>query len=171
MSIADTWLPEFDLEMQGTRRTLERIPDDKLDWRAHPKSNTIGWLGMHIADIAGWVVPTLTTPSLHLHPPGSAPPEPPAPPKSTQQILDLFDKNVAAARETLAAAKDETFAEPWSLLFNGATIFTEPKGSVLRGFVMSHMIHHRAILTVYLRLNDAPVPALYGPSGDENPFG
>lgn len=171
MSIAESWLPEFDQEMFGTRRTLERIPNDKLDWRPHPKSNTIGWLGMHLADIPGWVVPTLTQPSLHLHPPGSPPDEPSVPPESTQQILDTFDKNVAAARQALATAKDETFAEPWSLLFQGNTVFTEPKRDVLRGFVMSHMIHHRAILTVYLRMNDVPVPALYGPSGDENPFG
>lgn len=171
MSIADTWLPEFDLEMKGTRRTLERIPNDKLDWRLHPKSNTIGWLAKHIADIPGYVIPTLTQPSLHFQPPGSPPPKPPEPPKSIEEVLSLFDKNAAAARETLAAAKDETFAEPWSLLFQGNVVFTQPKAGVLRSFVMSHLIHHRAILTVYLRMNDVPVPALYGPSGDENPFG
>ena len=150
--------------MQQTRRTLERVPDDKLDWKAHPKSNTIGWLADHLANIPGWAIPTLTQSELDL---GTTPQ--PERSKSIEEILAKFDRNVAAAREALAATTDAAFAQPWSLLANGQVIFTQPRAGVYRGFVMSHLIHHRAILTVYLRLNDLPVPSLYGPSGDEQP--
>jgi len=166
MSIAQSILPEFEHEMAGTRKTLERIPDDKLDWKAHPKSNTIGWVAAHLAEIPGWAEGTLTKDSWDINPVGG---EPYKTPKATsrKQVLEIFDKNVAAAKKAIAATKDEAFLKEWSLLSAGKPMMTMPRIAVIRGFVLNHMIHHRAHLCVYLRLNDIPVPALYGPSGDE----
>jgi uncharacterized damage-inducible protein DinB len=166
MTYAETVLPEFDKEMAGTRKVLERIPEDKLDWQPHPKSRTIGWNANHLADLPNWLAVTLTRPSLDVAPVGG---EPYPFPKLTSrnEILDRFDKNVAAARDAIKSAKDEDLGEPWTLSRAGNPIFTMPRAAVVRGVVLNHMIHHRAILCVYLRLNDLPVPGLYGPSGDE----
>ncbi|HZU35325.1 MAG TPA: DinB family protein [Gemmataceae bacterium] len=166
MSYAAAVLPEFDREMANTRKVLERVPEDKVDWSAHPKSHTIGWNANHLAEIPGWVEATLTMPALDIAPPGGPRYESPKLTKR-QAILDVFDRNVAAARKALAAVRDEDMMQPWSLLQGGQPIFTMPRAAVIRGFVLNHMIHHRAILCVYLRLNDIPVPGMYGPSGDE----
>jgi uncharacterized damage-inducible protein DinB len=167
MSISQSLLPEFDHEMANTRKVLERIPDDKLGWKAHPKSNTIGWVGMHLAEIPGWVDMTMNQESFDVAPPGGQPYRTP-PATSRKAILEMFDKNVASARSAIAAADDAKFFQTWSLLSGGQTIFTMPRVAVLRGFVLNHSIHHRGHLCVYLRLNDVPVPALYGPSADES---
>lgn len=166
MNYSQTILPEFDQEMANTRKVLERLPEDKLHWRAHPKSNTIGWNANHLAEIPGWVEGMLTQPSWDFAPAGG---ESYQSPKLTarQEILDLFDRNVAAARRALVAAKDEEMTQPWSLLQGGKPIFTMPRAAVIRNFILNHLIHHRAILCVYLRLNDIAVPGMYGPSGDE----
>lgn len=166
MSIAESILPEFEQEMAGTRKALERIPDDKLDWKAHPKSNTIGWVSAHLAEIPGWVEGTLTQDSWDINPVGGEPYKSPTA-TSRKQVLDLFDKNVAAARQAIASTADDAFMKQWSLLSGGNPIITMPRLAVIRTFVVNHAIHHRAHLCVYLRLNDIPVPALYGPSGDE----
>jgi len=166
MSYGEEILPEFDNEMASTRKVLERVPEDKLDWRAHPKSNTIGWNANHLAEIPGWVEGTLTQLTWDIAPVGG---EPYQTPKLTSraELLDLFDKNVAAARKALAAVKDEEMGQMWSLLQGGTPLMTMPRTAVIRSFVLNHAIHHRAILCVYLRLNDIPVPGMYGPSGDE----
>jgi uncharacterized damage-inducible protein DinB len=166
VSLSESLLPEFDHEMANTRRVLERIPEDKLDWKAHPKSNSMGWVGMHLAEIPGWVDVTLNQDSLDIAPAGGEPYRTP-PATSLAAILERFDANMAAGRAAIASASDEQFVKPWSLLMGGQTIFTMPRAAVMRSFVLSHAIHHRAHLCVYLRLNDIPVPALYGPSGDE----
>jgi uncharacterized damage-inducible protein DinB len=166
MTIGQSLLPEFDQEMAGTRKVLQRVPDGKLDWKAHEKSNTIGWVATHLANIPSWTGYTLNRDSLDINPPGQGALKAPAA-KSVQEILDRFDKNVAEARQQLAAAQDAVFSQPWTLLSNGTKVFTLPKGAVLRSFVLNHIIHHRAHLCVYLRLNDIPVPGLYGPSADE----
>jgi len=166
VTYAESILPEFDQEMATTRRVLERVPEDKLEWKAHAKSNTIGWNAAHLAEIPGWVEGTINKDSLDFAPVGSEPYRTPTF-KSRQEILDFFDQNVATARKALETAKDEDMQQPWSLLFGGQTVFTMPRAAVIRSFVMNHLIHHRAILTVYYRLNDVPVPAIYGPSGDE----
>jgi uncharacterized damage-inducible protein DinB len=166
MTIGQALLPEFDQEMASTRKVLERVPDDKLDWKAHEKSNTIGWVATHLANIPSWVGYTLKQDSLDVHPPGGAAMKAPMA-HSRQEILDRFDNNVAQARQELASADDAEFSKPWTLLSQGAKIFTLPKAAVLRTFVLNHIIHHRAHLCVYLRLNDIPVPGLYGPSADE----
>lgn len=168
MTIAESILPEFDLEMAGTRKVLERIPDDKLDWKAHDKSNTIAWVASHLAEIVGWVEPTLTADEWDIHPEGEEPYRTTVL-GSRQQILDNFDANVRTARERIASTSDEEFFKSWSLLSGGQTLMTMPKLAVIRTWVLNHSIHHRAHLCVYLRLNEIPVPALYGPSGDEMP--
>lgn len=165
MSYADTILPEFDQEMAKTRQVLERVPEDKLEWRAHPKSNTIGWVANHLAEIPGWTAGTITMPSWDIAPPGGKAYQ--SPKLTTRQaMLELFDANVASARQAIAGAKDEEMGREWSLLHAGHPLFTMPRAAVIRGFVLNHTIHHRAILCVYLRLNDIPVPDVYGPSGD-----
>ena len=168
MSLSQSLLPEFDHEMANTRKVLERIPEDKLDWKIHPKSNTMGWVGMHLAEMPGWADMILNQDSMDVAPVGGQPYRTP-PVTSRQDMLDRFDKNVVAARAAIAAASDEQFGKPWSLLMGGKAIFTLPRAAVLRSFVFSHSIHHRAHLCVYLRLNDVPVPGLYGPSADEQP--
>ena len=166
MNYAGLILPEFDRETASARKVLERVPEDKLDWQAHPKSHTIGWNANHLAEILGWVEEILMAPSWDFAPVGG---EPYQSPKLTsrREILDLFDRNVAAARRALATVRDDQMAQPWSLLKAGTTLFTLPRAAMIRGFILNHLIHHRAILCVYLRLKDIPVPGLYGPSGDE----
>lgn len=166
MTYAEALLPEFDQEMANTRKVLERIPDDNLDWRAHPKSHTIGWNANHVADIPNWLVQVLTKPSLDVAPVGG---ETYPFPKLTSRrgVLELFDRNVAAARKAIAEIKDEDMGHMWTLSQGGKPFFTMPRTAVVRGMVLNHLMHHRAHLCVYLRLNDIPVPGMYGPSGDE----
>jgi uncharacterized damage-inducible protein DinB len=162
-------LPEFDQEMISTRKTLERLPDDKFAWKPHDKSMPLGKLAEHLAGIPGWIPMTIDEDSLDLAPPGGSAPTPP-PAETSAQLLELFDKNIAAARTALERVSDERLMQPWSLLHGGATLLTLPRVAVLRTFVMNHLIHHRAQLGVYLRLNDIPVPSVYGPSADEAGF-
>ncbi len=169
MAISQALLPEFDREMANTRKTLERVPDDKLTWKPHPKSGTMLWLASHLANLPLWVVVTMAQDSFDMDPPGGSSFKLPAM-NSRAETLAVFDEHVKQARATIAAAADPEFMKPWSLLKGGQTIFTLPKIGVLRSFVMNHLIHHRGQLTVYFRLNDIPVPALYGPSGDEIGF-
>jgi len=166
MSWAQSILPEFEHEMASTRKVLERVPEDKLDWQPHPKSHTIGWNACHLAEMPGWVENTLGASSLDISPPGGPQYQSPKL-RSRKEILDLFDKNVAAAKKALATATDDQVGQMWSLLKAGQAIFTMPRAGVIRSFVINHIIHHRAILCVYLRLNNVPVPGMYGPSGDE----
>ena len=166
MTYAETVLPEFDQEMASTRKVLERIPQDKLEWQAHPKSHTIGWNANHLADLPNWLVVTLTQPSLDIAPVGGEPYKLPNL-TSRDEILDYFDRNVAAARQAITKVKDEEMGQIWKLERGGVPLLAMPRGAVVRGLVLNHMIHHRAILCVYLRLNDIPVPGMYGPSGDE----
>jgi len=166
MGIAASILPEFDQEMAGTRKTLERIPDDKLNWKAHPKFNTIGWVAAHLAEMPGWVKGVLTQDVMDINPVDGEPYRSPTA-TSRQQILDIFDKNVAEARQAISATGDAEFMKQWSLLSAGQPLFTMPRIAVVRAFVLNHSIHHRAFLCVYLRLNEIPVPGLYGPSGED----
>jgi len=169
MPISEALLPEFDHEMANTRKTLERVPDDKFGWKPHEKSGTMGWLAGHLAMIPHWTTVTIGQDSLDLAPPGAPPPQIPKL-NSRKEVLETFDKNVAGARADIARASDAHLLKPWTLLKGGKTVITMPRIAVLRGFVMNHSIHHRAQLGVYLRLNNIPVPAIYGPSADEGSF-
>ena len=164
MKIGDALLPEFDQEMASTRKTLERIPEDKLAWKPHERSMTLGRLAGHVAELVGFGPMVIGTDSIDL---GSGQYKPLIP-SSRQQVLEAFDRNVAGARAVIAVATDDQYMQPWSLLFNGKTIFSAPRVGALRGMMLNHIIHHRAQLGVYLRLNDVPVPSIYGPSADES---
>ena len=166
MSISASLLPEFDQEMANTRKALERVPDEKLDWKPHEKSMSMGGLATHLANLPIWTVFTINQDSLDLEPPGGEPLRIEEK-KSRREILEDFDKNMSAARDAVAGASDEELLKPWSLLKGGVTLMTLPKIVVLRSFMMNHVIHHRGQFTVYLRLNDVPVPSIYGPSADE----
>ena len=164
--IRDALLPEFDQEMANTRKTLERVPEAKFAWKPHPKSYSMISLATHIANMTGWAVDTMTKDSFDIAPPG-APPYKEEPAATSAALLEKFDKSTAAARTALAAASDADFQNNWSLMAGGNTLFTMPRIACIRTFVMNHVIHHRAQLGVYLRMNDIPVPAVYGPSADE----
>ncbi len=157
------FLAELQHEAATTRTMLERLPAEKFDWTPHEKSMTTSRLATHIADMFNWITVTLTTNVLDFSVEDMKPFEP----KTTAELLDHFDKYVAEATEALTNAKDETFFENWTLKNGEVEYFTMPKIAVLRTFCFNHIIHHRGQLSVYLRLNDIPVPPIYGPSADE----
>lgn len=163
--IRDLLLPEFDQEMASTRRVLERVPAERLDFRPHPKSMSLQGLLSHVVNIPTWVALTLELPELDLMPEGKHWETPQQ--TEREAWLKAFDTQAAAARASIAAADDARMAEPWSLKSQGHVHFTAPKQGVLRSFVLNHLIHHRAQLGVYLRLLDVPVPGVYGPSADD----
>ena len=166
MSIAQALLPEFDHEMANTRRTLERVPADRLDWSPHEKSFDLRAMLTHMANMPKWTVMTINESSFDMQPEGEEPIKE-EPVETIASALEMFDANVAAAREAIANASDEELMATWSLLKAGEEVLTFPRIAVLRSFILNHMIHHRGQLTVYLRLNEVPLPALYGPSADE----
>jgi uncharacterized damage-inducible protein DinB len=162
MPIADALLPEFDHEMTVTRKLLERVPNDKLDWQPHQKSMTLGRLAQHVATIPMWGSVTLNQTEFDLG--GNPQPEVMT---TRQQMLEAFDQHVASTRAALVGRGDGELMAPWTLKRDGHTIFSMPRAAVWRSFVMSHLIHHRAQLGVYLRMHDVPLPSMYGPSADE----
>jgi uncharacterized damage-inducible protein DinB len=161
MAINETLLPEYDQEIATTRRLLERVPATDPAWRPHPKSYALGDLAVHVATLPSWMAATMTLPELDF-----ANVAPPASFTTVEALLAYFDKNAAAGRAALARAADADFAVPWTLKNAGAAIFTLPRAVVLRSFVLSHLIHHRAQLGVYLRLRGVPLPPSYGPTAD-----
>ncbi|HEY3382677.1 MAG TPA: DinB family protein [Vicinamibacterales bacterium] len=162
MAIKDALLPEFDHEMALTRKVLARVPDGKFGWKPHDKSMTLGRLAGHLAEIPGWVKETLTLDSLDMG--GDHTSDIPA---TREAVLAKFDKMVAVARPLIDAATDAQFMSPWTLKNKGQDLFTMPKVAVVRAWVFNHNVHHRGQMSVYLRLNDVPVPSIYGPSADE----
>jgi uncharacterized damage-inducible protein DinB len=160
MTVPSSLLPEFDQEMQTTRRVLERVPSDKAEWRPHPKSFPIGHLAQLLAGMPGWLTTTIKETKLDLAKGGGYSFE------KTETLLDLFDKNVRSAREALANASEEDFGVMWSLMMGDRTLMSLPRADVVRQHI-SHMAHHRGQMTVYLRLLDIPVPSVYGPTADE----
>ncbi len=166
MATNTSLIAEFDHEMGTTRKLLERLPDGKFEWQPHDRSMTLGRLARHIAELPHWVGVTIHQDELDVSPPGG-PPYQPSSAATREEVLASFDKNVIDGRAALAEANDPEFRKPWRLLNGGVTVFTMPKKAVLRSFVMNHLIHHRGQLSVYLRLNDIPIPSIYGPSADE----
>ncbi len=163
MSFSQALLPEFDEEMTNTRKLLELVPDGKFDYQPHPKSMTLGRLASHVAELPGWASFTLDTECLDL-PPDMKPEISP----TRAALIERFDRNVEHARQKIAAASDEDWQKIWTLKFSGKTIFSMPRSAVMRGTIMNHLIHHRAQLGVYLRLNEIAIPGVYGPSADES---
>lgn len=166
MPIASLLLPEFDAEIASTRRLLERVPEGRSDWKPHAKSMTLGRLATHVTELPGWLASTFELDQLDIAPPG-APPYNPKTLTTTAELLAALDANAAKGRAALAAAQDADFTKPWTFLMGGKTLWTKPKFDVYRGFGMNHLVHHRAQLTVYLRLLDVKIPGMYGPSADE----
>ncbi|MEO7540240.1 MAG: DinB family protein [Pyrinomonadaceae bacterium] len=161
--LATAFLAELDNEAKVTRSVLERIPADKFDWKPHEKSMTFGRLASHVAEMFGWTKDTLKKDVLDFATMDYKPFEP----TSTEELLAFFDEHIAASRAALSEASDETFMTDWTMRNGEQVYFTMPKVAVMRSFVMNHIVHHRGQLSVYLRLNDIPVPSIYGPSADE----
>jgi uncharacterized damage-inducible protein DinB len=166
MALNEALLAEFEHEMANTRKILERVPDDKFDWKPHAKSMPVRQLALHLALFPSWTTEIFDRTSLDIAPPGQPPYQPPVV-NSRKELLEIFDRDLAKARKGLEGASDRQLLENWTLLAGGKTIFTMPRIAAVRSMVMNHMIHHRAQFGVYLRLNDIPVPGLYGPSADE----
>jgi uncharacterized damage-inducible protein DinB len=165
MAIKESLLPEFDHEMATTRRLLERVPDAEFAWKPHEKSMSLGQLAGHIANLPMWCSATLEHAILDLDTFGDD--TRPKQPESRSALLKEFDTKVTAARALLSVRSDAELLMPWTLKKGGYEIFTMPRISAIRSFVMNHMIHHRGQLTVYLRLKNIPLPPIYGPTADE----
>jgi uncharacterized damage-inducible protein DinB len=163
MTMSQVLLPEFDNEMKSTRRALERVPDEKFDWKPHEKSMAMGRLAGHLAELPGFAVAIIGTDGMDLDKGEYKP----AMATNRAQVLEAFDKNVAAAREAIVGATDDHLRQPWHLIYQAKKIFDAPRAAALRGMMMNHLVHHRGQFTVYLRLNGVAVPAIYGPSADE----
>jgi uncharacterized damage-inducible protein DinB len=167
MSISASLLPEFDHEMQMTRKLLECVPEDRADFKPHEKSMPLARLAGHVAELPNWAANTIQLSTLDLTP-ASGEGFKPFFMTSRSDLLARFDKNVAEAREAIAGATDEHLFEIWSLVYQGHTVLRMPRAAVLRSVVMNHLIHHRAQLGVYLRINNIAIPGMYGPSADES---
>jgi len=163
MSISELLLLELDEEMKKTRTTLERVPADKKEFAPHAKSMPLGKLAPHVAQLAGFGFTILTTPELDFSK-GSIQP---LPFESSAQLVKAFDEGAAKVRAALQATPDEAWTENWKLSFQGKSIFEGSRFLAYREMFLNHLVHHRAQLGVYLRLNDKPVPATYGPSADD----
>ena len=163
-SIMEPILKELREEVPATRRILERVPQEKLAWKPHPKSRSLGELAMHIASIPSMAERVANSDEFS---PGASPP-PSA--NSAEEIRAAFEKNVKVAEEILSKMSDQTALGNWRLTFKGKEIFSKPRHAVLRTILLNHIYHHRGQLSVYLRLLDVPVPVVYGPTADENPF-
>ncbi len=165
MSIADTLLPEFDLEFAATRRMLALVPDASANWKPHPKSYALGQLAMHLANFGRWGMLTMEADELDLGRPDMAP-QHRGPFGGIGPLLQTFDEQVSAFRTMLAGADDDAMQAMWTLKHGERKFFTLPRVAVLRSTVLHHMIHHRGQMTVYLRMLDVPLPDTYGPTAD-----
>jgi uncharacterized damage-inducible protein DinB len=163
MPINDLLLIEFDEEMKKTRTMLERVPADKKDFAPHPKSMPLGKLAPHVAQLAGFGVAVLTTPELDFATAGIKS----LPFESPEQLLKAFDEGAAQARSALKKTSDDAWTQPWKLRFGDKPIFSGARFLAYRQMFLNHLVHHRAQLGVYLRLNEKPVPSTYGPSADD----
>jgi uncharacterized damage-inducible protein DinB len=162
MALKDALLAEYDHELATTKKLLERVPEDRLAWKPHGKSMSIGGLSQHIANIPNWGTTILNEAGFDL---STAPPNLEEP-SSHADIMKWFEDARAKARQALDKTDGELLAM-WSLTRGGQPMFSMPRISAFRSFVLNHIIHHRGQLSVYLRLNDIPVPSIYGPSADE----
>jgi uncharacterized damage-inducible protein DinB len=166
MATVKELLQELEQEAPATRRVLERVPADKFSWKPHQRSRSMGQLANHVAGLPRGILLATMQPSFD---PGALPPTPE--PASTEELLATFDSGMEFARATLGAMPDADLALPWKVMRGEQVIFTMPRGAALRTILLNHAYHHRGQLTVYLRLNDIPLPSVYGPSADEPPFG
>ncbi len=166
MAISELLKPELEQELAKTRKTLERLPQDKLTFKPHDKSFELGALATHLASIPLWGKMTMESTELDLAPEGK-PLEQPARITSAEDALARFDEHAASITAAIAAASDDAFQAEWALKMNGNVMFKMSRYTVIRSMILNHLIHHRAQLGVYYRLLDIPVPSIYGPSADE----
>ena len=160
MQLAELLLAQLNRETTSTRRVLERVPEGKADWKPHPRSMELGYLALLVGTMFGWIEKMVSTEYLDLA--GGAPPSA----DSSPQLLAMFDQSVAAARNALENTTDEHLLQPWQLRVKGNVVDEKPR-HVMIADTISHLAHHRGQLTVYLRLNEKPVPSIYGPTADE----
>ncbi|MGE5717218.1 MAG: DinB family protein [Acidobacteriota bacterium] len=166
MRLIDPSILELDREAASTRKMLERVPEGKNDWAPHPKSMTLGKLATHVATLPSWAG-LLKEDSFDIG--VNSVGVPPAPP-TTADLVALFDKTIADAKAALNGLDDARAMGLWTLSMKGKPVFSMPRLAVVRMLILNHTVHHRGQLSVYLRLLDVPVPGMYGPSADENPF-
>lgn len=169
MSIAETLLAEWDVEIPITRRVLERVPDDKGEWKPHPKSFNMAHLAQLVARMPGWATMMMQESELDIAPTEGPPPQPYSV-ETTATLLEEFDRNAAAGRASIAATSDDAFQETWTLKAAGHAVQSGTRYQMLRVSMLNHLVHHRAQLGVYLRLVEVPVPSMYGPTADERGF-
>ena len=164
MPIIDSLLLELDQEAETTRRVLERVTDEHLNWRPHTKARTLGELALHIATVPGLVAEFAMNDDVQ------APTFVDPVPSSTQEILEALDQSIHKAKETLSGVSDEVLFSSWNVYRGDKLLISQPKLGVLRSIMLNHWYHHRGQLSVYLKELDIPIPSIYGPSADENPF-
>jgi uncharacterized damage-inducible protein DinB len=167
MKMTDLFLAELEREAVPTRRTLERVPEGRNDWKPHEKSMPLGYLASLVAKLPSWAAMTIMQDELDLGAPGGFNPQVP---ETNRELLQILEDSVNQAREALRSTTDEHLLTNWRLLVGGRVVSDQPRHIVLRDAVFNHLAHHRGQLTVYLRLNDVPVPSIYGPTADERPF-
>ena len=165
-SLLNPMLSELREEAAITKRVLERVPVDKLSWRPHPKSVSLGQLALHVAGIPGNLAKLVELEEFEAARANFEP----AVPADIKEILLAFDQSIRTAEECLGSMTDEAAVGNWRLTFRGKEVFTQPRAGVLRSVMLNHWYHHRGQLSVYLRLLEVPVPVIYGRSADENPF-
>jgi uncharacterized damage-inducible protein DinB len=166
MTLIDGLLQELEAEAQTTRRVLERVPDNQLAWRPHEKARTLGELALHVAIVPGGVAELVASPT-----PAQAPQFIDPSPKSASELIPALDQSIAKAKEVLGGMDDATLMATWRMMNGERELFAVPRMALLRSVMLNHWYHHRGQLTVYLRQLGVPVPSIYGPSADENPFG
>jgi uncharacterized damage-inducible protein DinB len=158
---------ELEREAATTKRVLERVPSDKLGWKPNPKSMSIGQLAMHVAMIPGSMTKLAESDNFEVNPANFNPPVP----QSVEEIIAALDAGVKTAQDYLGGLSEEAAARPWRATIQAREIMAMPRAAMLRTLMLNHWYHHRGQLSVYLRLLEVPVPSIYGPSADENPFG
>jgi len=168
MKMTELFSAELEREAVGTRSVLERVPEGRYDWKPHEKSMLLGYLATLVATMPAWIAMTIKNDDWDLKPAGGPRPQPQ--PRTRKELLQAFEESLAAGREALANTSDEHLMKPWRLLVGGRVVAEQPRHIMLRDSVFNHLAHHRGQLTVYLRLNEASVPAIYGPSADEGRF-
>jgi uncharacterized damage-inducible protein DinB len=164
MAMIDSFLQELEHEAQTTRRVLERVPDNQLGWRPHPKSRTLGELALHVAGTPGAVAKIAA--QSEIQPPDFTDPVP----TSASELIPALEESIATAKQLLGTMDDATLNATWRVKRNGQEIMAMPRAALLRSIMLNHWYHHRGQLSVYLRELGVPVPSIYGPSADENPF-
>jgi uncharacterized damage-inducible protein DinB len=165
MALIDGMLQEFEQETQTTRRVLERVPDNQLAWRPHEKARTLGELALHVAMVPGGVAELVASPS-----PAQAPQFADPSPKSASELIPALDHSIAKVKEVLGGMDDAALMATWRLMQGDRELLAVPRVAMLRSVMLNHWYHHRGQLTVYLRELGVPIPSIYGPSADENPF-